>query len=114
MLNRQGVVLVEDAFKLLFLLTVLIDLFLQLRNQFLHGFLESLDFRLFLKELLSLLVISLVTLDFRSLHLVDLLSKLLQLRFVKRHLLAAISLLLLEFDSLRSWLHLATSELELA
>ena len=100
------VILVPNGLQLLLLITVLVNLRLELTHQPLYSALQF--FNLWLLEIkkLAFKLLRLVLVDLSSGHIVDSLAELLQLWFVQHDLLAAVALLLLELDCVGLACHL--------
>jgi len=94
------VVLPKHRFELLFLLAVFIDLSFELTHECLDLFLQFFDLWLLEVKELALIGLRLELVNFVGLHLENTLSQLLQGRLRQGHLLAAVTLLLLELDRL--------------
>ena len=109
MLCKLLVVFIPDRLKLLLLLTVLVDLLLELVFQPLDRVLERLDLGLLKVKTFELVLLRLILCDILHIHALDPLSQLTELGLGKRHLLAAVSLLFLELDRVRLLLSLSTS-----
>ena len=99
-LRELLIVFVPDRLELLPFLTIFIHLVLKLRFEPLDDALEFLDLRLLEVHRLELVCRRLQLRDLLLVHALHALAKLVECRFVQRHLLAAVALLLFELDRL--------------
>ena len=99
MLGKFFIIFIPNRLKLLLLLTVLIDLLFKLVLQLHDRGLDRFYLRLLEVEHLKLVLLRLILGDLLRAHAIDSLVQCLELRLLERDLLAAVSLLFRELDS---------------
>lgn len=98
MLSKLLIVFIPNSLKLLLFRTILIDLLLEFRLQFLDHALETLDLGLLEVQVLELILLRLQLDDLLLVHALHSLAELIESRLVERDLLATVPLLLFELD----------------